>query len=336
MSFNVAIYGYDTDIGKLILETLEDSSLHIDELFPLSPLPGEYDAVKLKGKNHLISYVDEFDFSRAQVAFFITTRDESLRLCDKARQAGCIVIDDSRLYTAQKDVPVVLPELNPQDIVHAIEHKLVVPASSVTTELALPLAALHDEFGVDKAVVTSLESVSEFGRSGTETLARETALLLNGMPLEANDFPAQLAFNVHTRVGELTEEGSSEREAAVIHELSRIMGDFKYGVALTSLQVPVFYGHTLVVHVELEEDASLEEVADCLNNAEGISVTAKEELITPVTHGVKDNTIYISRLRKESKAKKSFDFAVVMDNTRRGEAVNCVSIASLIKKQMGL
>ena len=313
MALDLAIYGYDTDIGKLVIETLEELKVDIGKLYPLSPLEGEFDAVTLNGRNHMIESVSSFDFSKAQVAMFLCPPDESKRLCDKATEAGCIVIDNSRRFSGDDNVPLVLPELNPYAVKEALERKVVIPPASVSAELALSLSVLHDEFGVARAQVTALESVSEHGRAGTETLARETTLLLNGMALEDNDFPAQLAFNIHTRIG-----------------------DFERGFDFTSIQVPVFYGHTVVVHVELEEDVPEGAVEDAFNACEWIKVADKDELLTPVTHGINETKLLITRLHADPSSRRGFDFIVLMDNARRGESYSCVQIANLLGKELNL
>ena len=141
-------------------------------------LEGEFDAVTLNGRNHMIEPVSSFDFSKAQVAMFLCPPDESKRLCDKATEAGCIVIDNSRRFSGDDNVPLVLPELNPYTVKEALERKVVIPPASVSAELALSLSVLHDEFGVARAQVTALESVSEHGRAGTETLAAKAATQL--------------------------------------------------------------------------------------------------------------------------------------------------------------
>ena len=336
MALDLAIYGYDTDIGKLVIETLEELKLDIGKLYPLSPLEGEFDAVTLNGRNHMIESVSKFDFSKVQVAMFLCPQDESIRLCDKAKEAGCIVIDNSRRFSGNESIPLILPELNPYAVKDAIAKKVVIPPSSTTTELALSLSSLHDEFGVARAIVTALESVSEHGRAGTETLARETTLLLNGMALEDSDFPAQLAFNLHTRIGDLDESGYSTHELVVMQELSRLLGKFERGFDFSSVQVPVFYGHTAIVHVELEEDAPLGAVEDAFKACAWIELCDKDELLTPVTHGVNETKLLITRLRQDKSSRRAFDFMVMMDNTRRGEAYSCVQIAQLLGKELGL
>lgn len=335
MALKIAIYGYDTDIGKLVLETLEEDNLEIGELFPLSPLSGEFDAVTLKGRNFLIQSVDDFDFSKADVAFFISTQDETQRLAQEAREAGCIVIDDSHLYSGDEKVPLVLPELNDVDITKAIETRLVIPASSVCAETCLALAPLHDTFGIEHAVVTALESVSEHGRAGTETLAHETTMLLNGMSADHEGFPAQLAFNLHTRIGALLDDGYSDHENTIRKEIVRLMGRFTRGLDITCIQVPVFYGHTLAVHVDLEEKTTLENVEEAFRDySDWISLPPKDQVITPVTDGVNERNLLITRLKQDGHSGKSFSFVVLMDNTRRGEAISCVKIAKLLSQKL--
>lgn len=334
MALNIAIYGYDSDIGRLILEVMEERGFTVNQLYPLSPLSGEYDAVTLNGRNFMVSAVDDFDFAQADAAFFITTRDETLRLHEKARNAGCIVIDNSRLFAGTGSVPTILPELNPYVIKQGIEKRMIMPTASVSTELALPLTALHDEFGLVRVSAVALESVSEHGRAGTEALAHETVQLLNGIPADAHDFEAQLAFNLHPRIGPALADGRTEHEQVILQELQSLIEELPADFSLTCLQAPVFYGHTVLLHAECAEDLDPEAVRECLQAAAGIELCADDELITPVTHGVRDNKIYLSRLRFNKAAPRALDLVIVMDNTRRGEAVNCVQCAELISSEL--
>lgn len=333
IDLKIAIYGYDTIVGKMVLECLEDSSVVVDELFPLSPIPVEYDAVPFRGKNNLISYVDDFDFSKADVALFLTTKDESERLIQKVQTASCIVIDNSHLYSGIKGMPVIMSEINPFVINEVLSKKIAIVPSAISSELALALSPVHDEFGISRAIVTALVSVSEHGELGTQTLARETTQLLNGVGTDDNDFLAQLAFNVHPQIGKEDEAGNSEHENIVLHELFSLLDPFKDGMSLNCVQVPIFYGHSLFVHVDLEEDCSLEDFIQVFKNNEHIQYHEdKEQVITPVTCAELDNKVFVTRVRKQGA--KSFDFAVVMDNIRRGEASGVIGILSLLQKHI--
>lgn len=394
MNVKIAIYGYDTIVGKQVMEELENSNLPIEEFYPLSPFALEYDAVPLRGKNYVISYVDEFDFSKAQVALFLTTKDESERLIPEVQASGCIVIDNSHLYSNIDDQPIVLKQINPYAYHKILEKKLAVIPSAISSEIVLSTKPAHDEWGISRAIVTALVSASEHGELGTQTLARETSQLLNGLGVETTDFPAQLAFNVHTRIGQLNEKGISDYENVVQHEVFSLLDKFPEGLVLTCVQVPVFYGHTLSVHLELEEDVSLEEFKDVYANceylrleehlkpapeyldedeedddesaesdestdaqadesaksaAESKSAEFKSEskaeakadadeaktgsvLVSPVSCAELENKVFISRIRKSSRG--CFDFTVVMDNTRQGEAAAIVNILDLIRQHL--
>lgn len=330
----LAIYGYDTDIGKLVIETIEEQDLSLGEVFPLSPLTGEYDAVQIKGQNYFVQPVEEFDFSKADVALFLTTQDESQHWINAAREKGCIVIDDSHLFNGDDKTVTIVPEINPFDIKKAIENRLVIPALAPSVQLCLALSVLHDEYGIARATVTSMESVSEFGRLGTETLAHESTLLLNGMAAEHQGFPAQLAFNLHTRMGLLEDNGYSDHENAISNEVSRILGRFERGFDITCIQVPVFYGHTMVVNVDLEDKATLEEVKQAFDASEYVTVASEDDVLSPVADIINERTVMLTRLKQDKLGSKSYSFVIMMDNTRRGEAISCVEIAKLIAKSL--
>ena len=330
----LAIYGYDTDIGKLVIETIEEQDLSLGDVFPLSPLTGEYDAVQIKGQNYFVQPVEEFDFSKADVALFLTTQDESQHWINAAREKGCIVIDDSHLFNGDDKTVTIVPEINPFDIKKAIENRLVIPALAPSVQLCLALSVLHDEYGIARATVTSMESVSEFGRLGTETLAHESTLLLNGMAAEHQGFPAQLAFNLHTRMGLLEDNGYSDHENAISNEVSRILGRFERGFDITCIQVPVLYGHTMVVNVDLEDKATLEEVKQAFDASEYVTVASEDDVLSPVADIINERTVMLTRLKQDKPGSKSYSFVIMMDNTRRGEAISCVEIAKLIAKSL--
>lgn len=334
MAMKLAIYGYDTDIGKLVIETIEEQDLSLGEVFPLSPLTGEYDAVQIKGQNYFVQPVEEFDFSKADVALFLTTQDESQHWINAAREKGCIVIDDSHLFNGDDKTVTIVPEINSFDIKKAIENRLVIPALAPSVQLCLALSVLHDEYGIARATVTSMESVSEFGRLGTETLAHESTLLLNGMAAEHQGFPAQLAFNLHTRMGLLEDNGYSDHENAISNEVSRILGRFERGFDITCIQVPVFYGHTMVVNVDLEDKATLEEVKQAFDASEYVTVASEDDVLSPVADIINERTVMLTRLKQDKPGSKSYSFVIMMDNTRRGEAISCVEIAKLIAKSL--
>ena len=334
MPLKIAIYGYDSDVGRLVLETMEERKFEVADLFPLSPLSGQYDAVTLGGENYMIRGVDDFDFSQADVALFLTTPDESERLAPQARKSGCIVVDGSRLFSTDPAIPVIAPELNPFEVKNAIEPRLVIPASSVTSLIALCAAPLADEFGLERLSASVMESVSEQGRLGTETLAHETVRLLNGQGPEHDGFEAQVAFNLHTRVGKAQSDGYTEHEHTVMEQLKHMLGALPGGIDVTAVQVPVFYAHTAVIHVDLKESTGIKAVKEALSGCEWIALRDDSEQLTPVTDGVTERNVLVSRVRAHGRSGKAFSFIAMLDNLRRGEAVSVAEIVSLLEKSL--
>lgn len=334
MGIKLAIYGYDTDIGQLVLETLNEQALAIDEIFPLSPLQGEYDAIKVNGTNYFVQAVDSFDFTKANIALFLTTKDESERLVKKAKEAKCTVIDNSRLFSNSDKLKPVIPEINPYDIKEAMSENLVVPPLASTLQVALLLNALHNEYGVDRATICALESVSEHGRLGTQTLAHETTLLLNGMSPDHQGFEAQLAFNLHNRVGEVLEDGYCMQESIIKNQLQKVLGQFKYGLDVTCIQVPVFYGHTAIINVDLEDATNISEIEDVLKQDPNLEYIGNDKLLSPVDDIINQRKVLISRLRQTNKTGKSFSLVAMIDNSRRGEAICLVELVKLVAKNV--
>lgn len=331
MSLNLAIYGYDTDVGKLVLEFLEKSSLDIENLYPLSPLSGDFDAVPLKGKNYMIEGVDSFDFNKADAALLLCTKDESTRISAKVKGTSCLIIDNSKIHALDENVPVIIPGINDYVIADAKKCGTLATPLASSVMLSRTLMALHDEFGIAKANITLMEAVSEHGQAGTDALAHETTLLLNGMPIDGDIFKAQVAFNLHFAHGDVQSDGYDMHEKAIASQLERVLGRFEYGVDITSIQVPIFYGHSASVYVELEDSTSLDAFKDVLSNAQALTLNS-DEFVTPVTHSLSQEKIIVTKIKRSNISKKAFNFIVLMDNTRLGEALSCVEILGILDK----
>ncbi|MCR5083933.1 MAG: hypothetical protein K6A65_00320 [Succinivibrionaceae bacterium] len=333
MALKLAIYGYDTDPGRLLLEVMEERKVGLGGLFPLSPLGGEPDAVTYGGRNHAVVAVDDFDFKGADAAIFITTPDETSRVGPRATASGCLVVDCSG---AQGDaVPRILPEINPTELRRSYDagRLMVAPLTSSATALALILSPLHVALGLRGASATVLESLSEQGRFGVETLSGETIALLNGCAGEHEGFPAQVAFNVHARIGDLAGAGRTVHEAAIEREVRSLMGDFPLGLSVTVLQVPTFYGHTLTVRAELEDETTAEEVADILGESEHLELRGDDEILTSVDEGVGHDRVSVSRLRLLGG--RTLELVAMIDNTRRGMAISCARLIELASSFLG-
>ncbi len=334
MSLKLAVYGYETDAGKQFIDLLGNEVLLCEDFFPLSPWKDEFDAVEVGDSSYKNTFVDDFDFSKADVVFFFTTEDESARLTDKARNAGCIVVDASRLHAGDQKVALIAPEINPFDIDKAIESRLIMPPDAVSLLLALSLSPLQDDFGIARVTATVLASVSEHGRVGTEALLRDTRMLLNGKGSDHGDFAAQLAFNVHPQIGKIEEGGLTSLEDSVEKEVMSLLCKFPRGMDTVCMLVPSFFGHTASISVELENKATLEEARESFEDCEWITLKNDENIVTPAEDVIDEQNILVSRLRQRGISGKNLSFVAMIDNARRGEAGCCLEIAKLIDKKI--
>ncbi|MBQ9275231.1 MAG: hypothetical protein IJ228_10485 [Succinivibrio sp.] len=334
MPFRLAIYGYDTALGKLSLECMEsESALRPDELLPLTPLSGEYDAVTLGGSNYFVQNIDEFDFSLVDAALFMCTPDETVRHESRVRQSGCVLIDGSGFYADSSQVPLLLPALNPGEIDKVVECRICQPPVSSAIMLSLILSPLVVELGVKRCGAVLLQAASEFGEGGPESLLHETMALLNGQDPEQALFEAQLSFNLHLGSG-LQDGDGPDKEAAqesrIAAQVTRLIGALPSGLQVSVVQVPVLYGHSAVLEVELEEQSTVEELREILGESRYLSLH-KEVMLTPVTTAVNSNKVSIGRIRAGAPGGRHFLVEAVFDNLRCGTASTCVEIARLLR-----
>lgn len=334
MALNIAIYGYDTDVGKIFIELLNNSNLSFDNVYPLSPLDGDFDAISIKNKNYLISSINDFDFDCVDVFFLMCTKDESIRLEHVLKTSNAIVVDCSNYFYKDEQSIVVNPRLTPYLVKQSIQdHKIISVANPTSTMLAQTLAPLHDEFGVARANITSLISVSELGLLGTEGLAYEAICLFNGQSSDNSPFETQMAFNLIPKVGDYENNLNTSFENNVIYEVNSMLDDFENRLSICCIYMPIFYGHCANVYVELEEDVDIDSVSSCLNQIPYIKLI-NDDIITPVTHLQEENDIVVTRLKMHDIDKRSLSFMVMIDNNRAGLALSCVEILNLINNHI--
>lgn len=334
MSLNLAIYGYDSDIGKLVIEYLDRSSLEFGSITPLTPLDGEFDAVRVKGRNYLISSINDFDFTGTDILLMLCPPDETERLGDFLGKLDCAVIDASGHRFGDREVPVVIPKLNPYVVGAGDDARIFSIANSLATQIALALSPLHDEFGIKRANVNALVSVSELGMLGTEGLASESISLFNGNSPDNSPFAAQQAFNLINQIGIMIDD-ETEFEQTVTEQVGKVLEDFADKLSLYCIQVPIFYGHCIIVHVDLEESVKISDIKKCLGQCDYLKICDdKQDLVTPVTHLQNEDRLLVSRLKTESYSSSSVSFMVFMDNARVGQALSCIELIELMAKKL--
>jgi aspartate-semialdehyde dehydrogenase len=332
--FDIAILGVDGLGGETLLELLEEREFPVGTLYPLVVEMAELESVRFAGRTLAVEAVADFDWTQVQLAFFMAGSAATAAWAQAAADAGCVVVDNSLHYRDDFSVPLIIPEVNGDELADVRQRNLVASPTCIVTELMLALKPIHDEVGVARVNVVSLQSVSGTGKAGIQELAKQTASLLNGRPAEAETYAAQIAFNVLPQIDEVTDSGFTLEETRMEGEVQRLLGDERIGVNATCVRVPVFYGHSQVVHLETQHSCDLEEIRRVLSAAPGVNLQ-EDELVTPVTHGAGQGGVFISRLRQDGSHPQGFNFWLVTDNIRKGGALNCLQIAeSLIQDHL--
>lgn len=330
-NLKIALYGYQTDAGKALIELFEDANLPISELYPLAYDCDPYEGISLLGKNYSIQDLEEFDFKSCNIFIFIGSKGDSQKLLPLAKKSGAIVIDASLNNYDEKTI-VYTDALDDEELKDAIKEQHIVPMNSSATLIAQILQPLKNQLGLKRAVITLMEAVSGLGKDGAAELARETIALLNMHPVEPKLFNNQVAFNIHTQIGDFTSDGSTTHEEELLSQIGSVIGEIEEGISLTSIIVPVFYGHTATINFTLAEGTSIDKLREVLSSSNLISIVDNDE-ITPISHGVNESTLFISRIREDRNIPASFSLTAVIDNHRMGLASNCISILKRLLEQ---
>jgi aspartate-semialdehyde dehydrogenase len=323
----LAILGFNTDIGKGLFDILENENIVLQDIFPLSYSCQEYDAATFLGKNYLIQNPNDFDFEQANLFIIIGHEGNAPALISRAKNAGVQVIDVSGLEN--EEAYIYADGMNALSADDLSAENVIVPMNSSATFLSLILKPLHDVFGIKDVTSTLIESVSSLGQDGASELARETISLLNMRDISPKLFKDQVAFNVHTAVGEIMADGITTHEESVLAELENVLPEISSNINLTIYTAPVFYGHTNSLTIELNRsDLSVTDIKDVLEKTNAIEV--EDEDISPAKYGVNEEKIFVSRIRQNKNNPCKFSMNAIMDNAKRGVAMNCAGIIKLI------
>jgi aspartate-semialdehyde dehydrogenase len=335
MGYTVAVIGATGNVGREILNTLAERKFPADAVIAL----GTDRAV-----GHEVSYGDDgvlkvqdlakFDFSTVDIAFMAVDAKLVAAHASRAATSGCVVIDTGPTFRMDPDVPLVVPEVNPQALAGYKQRYIVAAPSSATIQLVIALKPLHDRYTVRRAVVSTYQAVSGEGKDAMDELFTQTRAIFVNDPVVKSAFPKQIAFNVIPQIDGFLDDGSTNAEWMLNVETRKIL-DPKIKIAATCVRAPVFIGDAASVHVETERDISAEDALEVLRAAPGLSVLDKpgtpEGYITPV-EVAGENPVFISRIRDDVTVENGLAFWSVADNLRKGAALNAVQIAEILAR----
>ncbi len=328
--FNVAIFGATGAVGEAMLEVLQERHFPVGELYLLASERSEGKTYRFNGKTIRVQNVEEFDWSLAHIALFSAGGELSAHWAPIAADAGVIVIDNTSHFRYDYDVPLVIPEVNPQAIAEFRNRNIIANPNCSTIQMLVALKPIYDAVGIERINVTTYQSVSGAGKAGIDELAGQTAKLLNGIPVESKAFSQQIAFNCIPQIDQLLENGYTKEEMKMVWETQKIFNDPSIMMNPTCVRVPVFFGHAEALHIETSNPIDAEQVLSLLEQAEGIEVFQGHDFPTQVRDAVGKDSVLVGRVRNDVSHHSGINLWVVADNVRKGAATNAVQIAEVL------
>ncbi len=329
--YNVVVVGPSTLVGEMLLNLLEEREFPVGEIYAASGSGGERATFRDRGVR--AEALDSFNFAKVDIAFFCDGEEIAEEYAPRATAAGCVVIDDSPAFRLEGDVPLVVPEVNREQLGGYERQRIVANPSSCALMLATVLKPLQKAVGIERVNVVTMQAASGKDRPGVEELAGQATAMFNMKPVEREIFPAQLAFNLIPQIGSFFDDGSTREEMKLRWETQKLLEDEQLNVNVTAVRVPVFHGHAMVVHLELAGELSAESALQLLQAAPGVEVMDELEeggYPTPALDCIGQDSVLVGRIRKDAGNPKGLNLWVVADNIRKGAALNSIQIAEIL------
>ena len=332
MGYRVVVAGATGNVGREMLNILAERQFPVDEIVALASRKSLGTEVSFGDKTLKTKDLDTFDFTGWDIALFAVGSEATKQYAPKAAKAGCVVIDNSSLYRYDPEIPLIVPEVNPDAIMGYAKKNIIANPNCSTAQMVVALKPLHDRATIKRVVVSTYQSVSGAGKEGMDELWDQTKSIYN--PTDSKPpkkFTKQIAFNVIPHIDVFLEDGQTKEEWKMVAETKKII-DPKIKVTATCVRVPVFVGHSEAINIEFEEHLDEDEAREILREAPGVMVIDKREnggYVTPV-ECAGDFATFISRIRQDSTIDNGLNLWCVSDNLRKGAALNAVQIAELL------
>ena len=336
MGYRVVVAGATGNVGREMLNILAEREFPADEIAAVASSRSAGQTIEYgeSGKTLKIQNIDHFDPTGWDMALFAIGSDATKIHAPRFAAAGCTVIDNSSLYRMDPDVPLIVPEVNPDAIDGYKARNIIANPNCSTAQMVVALKPLHDAAKILRVVVSTYQSVSGAGKEGMDELFEQSRNIFVGDQSEPRKFTKQIAFNVIPHIDKFLEDGSTKEEWKMVVETKKIL-DPKIKVTATCVRVPVFVGHSESINIEFENELSAEEAQAILREAPGVMLVDKREdggYVTPV-ECVGDYATFISRVRDDSTVDNGLNLWCVSDNLRKGAALNAVQIAELLGRR---
>jgi aspartate-semialdehyde dehydrogenase len=334
----VAVVGASGNVGLEILNILAERNFPASEVVALASSNSLGKKISYGDKILNIEVLDDYDFTGTQIALFSPGGKISAIHAPRAAAAGAVVIDNTSHFRMDEDVPLIVPEVNPQDLKDYKKKNIIANPNCSTIQMVVALKPLHDLAEIKRIVVATYQSVSGAGKEAMDELFNSTKKIYENQFLEATKFSKRIAFNVIPQIDDFMDDGHSKEEWKMKMETKKILGK-DILVSATCVRVPVFVSHSEAVNIEFKNPISVKQVREALENSEGVIVLDRTDrpggFITPIEATTKD-PVFVSRIRKDDTIENGISMWIVADNLRKGAALNAVQIAELLVKDYGL
>jgi len=331
MGFRIAVVGATGNVGREMLNILEERGFPADEVIPLASRRSLGTEVSYGDRTLKVKALEGFDFSDIDICLMSAGGSVSKEWSPKIGKQGAVIIDNSSAWRYDADVPLIVPEVNPEAIDGFRKRNIIANPNCSTAQMLVALKPLHDKATIRRVVVATYQSVSGAGKEGMDELFTQTRAVFVADPVENKKFTKRIAFNVIPHIDVFMEDGTTKEEWKMVAETKKML-DPKIKVTATCVRVPVFIGHSEAINLEFEKPITADEAREILRDAPGCLVVDRREnggYITPLESAGEDAT-YISRIREDSTVENGLNIWVVSDNLRKGAALNAVQIAELL------
>jgi aspartate-semialdehyde dehydrogenase len=336
MGYRVVVAGATGNVGREMLNILAEREFPADEIAVLASSRSAGDIIDFgeTGTKLTVKNIEHFDWKGWDIALFAIGSEATKKYAPIAAAAGCTVIDNSSLYRMDPDVPLIVPEVNPQAIDGYLKKNIIANPNCSTAQMVVALKPLHDAAKITRVVVATYQSVSGAGKAGMDELFEQSRNIFVGDPAEPKKFTKQIAFNVIPHIDSFLDDGSTKEEWKMVVETKKIL-DPKIKVTATCVRVPVFVGHSEAINIEFENEISAAKAKSILREAPGVMLVDKHEdggYVTPI-ECVGEYATYVSRVREDPTVDSGLSLWCVSDNLRKGAALNAVQIAELLGRR---
>ncbi len=331
--YDVAVVGATGAVGEQMLAILAQRNFPVNNVYAVASARSAGKKVFFGDTELEVQDLAKFDFSKCQVGLFSPGASISKEYAPKAADQGCVVVDNTSQFRYDDDIPLVVPEVNAHQIANYKTRGIIANPNCSTIQMVVALKPLQDAVGIERINVATYQAVSGTGKEAIDELDVQTSNIINNEPINCDVYPKQIAFNALPHIDMFMENGYTKEEMKMVWETQKIMEDDSILVNPTTVRIPVKYGHSEAVHIELREKLSAQKARELLAQAPGVEIVDEQQdggYPTAVTEGEGTDPVYVGRIREDISHPRGLNMWVVSDNLRKGAALNSIQIAEVL------